>query len=111
MYYSTVSSPFQRILDQCVTTEGDQNKLEYKVKHANSRLINVYLLNFFCFSFKQTSLWSIKSVPFCMMVRAVGGRVAALVKGSIPFERTTDKTSKTIPQNPKQWQMLHHEDK
>ena len=43
MYFLTVSSPFQRILDQCVTTEGDQNKLEYKVKHLNSRLINVYL--------------------------------------------------------------------
>ena len=45
MYFLTVSSPFQRILDQCVTTEGDQNKLEYKVNQLsfNKRLLNVNL--------------------------------------------------------------------
>ena len=47
MYFLTVSSPFQRILDQCVTTEGDQNKLEYKVKHVNYSLKNVHLTSIY----------------------------------------------------------------
>lgn len=108
MYFLTVSSPFQRILDQCVTTEGDQNKLEYKVKHLNSRLINVYLTliyitEYLCSWFKQTTLicGQLIKFSFCMMARAVRGRVFALVKGSILLERTIDKTTETIPQTPK----------